>query len=141
MTELQAALGTSQLERVDEFVARRHLLKKRYDKNLIDLPIELPFQSKFCYSSLHLYPIKIRIEDNSKNRDSIFDKLRENDIGVNVHYIPIHTHPYYQDLGFKYGDFPQAENYYENAISLPLFPSMTFDQQDYIINTLHEILK
>ena len=141
MTELQAALGTSQLERVDEFVARRHLLKKRYDRNLIGLPIELPYQSKLCYSSLHLYPIKIRINNNSKNRDIIFDKLRENDIGVNVHYIPIHTHPYYQDLGFKYGDFPQAENYYENAISLPLFPSMTFDQQDYIINALHEILK
>ncbi|MDC0075434.1 UDP-4-amino-4,6-dideoxy-N-acetyl-beta-L-altrosamine transaminase [Candidatus Thioglobus sp.] len=141
MTELQAALGTSQLERVDEFVTRRHLLKKRYDRNLIGLPIELPYQSKFCYSSLHLYPIKIRRDNNSKNRDIIFDKLRENDIGVNVHYIPIHTHPYYQDLGFKYGDFPQAENYYENALSLPLFPSMTFDQQDYIINTLHEILK
>ncbi len=141
MTELQAALGTSQLERVDEFVARRHLLKKRYDRNLIGLPIELPYQSKFCYSSLHLYPIKIRLDNNSKNRDIIFDKLRENDIGVNVHYIPIHTHPYYQELGFKYGDFPQAENYYENALSLPLFPSMTFDQQDYIINTLHEILK
>jgi dTDP-4-amino-4,6-dideoxygalactose transaminase len=71
----------------------------------------------------------------------IFDKLRENDIGVNVHYIPIHTHPYYQDLGFKYGDFPKAENFYENAITLPLFPSMTFDQQDYIINTLHGVLK
>jgi UDP-4-amino-4,6-dideoxy-N-acetyl-beta-L-altrosamine transaminase len=140
MTELQAALGTSQLERVDELVAKRHLLKKRYDSNLIDLPIELPYQSKFCYSSLHLYPIKIGI-NNKKNRDIIFDKLRENDIGVNVHYIPIHTHPYYQDLGFKYGDFPKAENYYENAITLPLFPSMTFDQQDYIINTLQEVFK
>jgi UDP-4-amino-4,6-dideoxy-N-acetyl-beta-L-altrosamine transaminase len=141
MTELQAALGTSQLERVDELVAKRHLLKNRYDRNLIDLPIKLPYQSKFCYSSLHLYPIKLRIENNTKNRDMIFDKLRENDIGVNVHYIPIHTHPYYQDLGFKYGDFPKAENFYENAITLPLFPSMTFDQQDYIINTLHGVLK
>ena len=143
MTDLQAALGTSQLKRVDEFVAKRHVLKKRYDSALVDLPIKLPYQSKFCYSSIHLYPIKIENDGtkNKINRDIVFDKLRENDIGVNIHYIPIHTHPYYQDLGFRIGDFPNAENFYDQAITLPLFPSMTFEQQDYIINTLKEILK
>ena len=91
---------------------------------------------------MHLYPVKLDFAKKvDKSRKQIFIELRENHVGVNVHYIPIHTHPYYQDLGFNYGDFPKAENFYENAITLPLFPSMTFDQQDYIINTLQGVLK
>jgi dTDP-4-amino-4,6-dideoxygalactose transaminase len=90
---------------------------------------------------LHLYPIKLDLTENfHKNRKKIFNELREDDIGVNVHYIPIHLQPYYQNLGFKYGDFPNSELYYENALTLPLFAKMTFEQQDKVVNALTKIL-
>ena len=141
MTELQAALGISQLQRLDDFVSKRHVLKKRYDKLLESLPLIRPYQSLSCYSALHLYPIKLDLTENfHKNRKKIFNELREEDIGVNVHYIPIHLQPYYQNLGFKYGDFPNSELYYENALTLPLFAKMTFEQQDKVVTALTKIL-
>jgi UDP-4-amino-4,6-dideoxy-N-acetyl-beta-L-altrosamine transaminase len=137
MTELQAALGISQLKKINEFVVKRHLLKKRYDLLLSNLPVIRPYQSKECYSSFHLYPIRFDLSgQNTKYRKQVFNKLRKNNIGVNVHYIPIHTQPYYMKLGFKIGDFPNSEEYYESAISLPLFSSMTFEQQDEVISAL-----
>tara|TARA_B100000795_G_scaffold4571_1_gene3238 strand:+ start:20013 stop:21173 length:1161 start_codon:yes stop_codon:yes gene_type:complete len=142
MTDLQAALGISQLDRIDDFISMRHILKERYDSLLKDLPIILPFQSKDSYSALHLYPIKIDIKKNSNlRRAQVYKNLIANGVGVNVHYIPIHTQPYYQDLGFKYGDFPNSEVYYESALSLPLFPSMTIKQQDKVISELGQILQ
>ena len=141
MTELQAALGISQLNRLDDFVSKRHVLKKRYDKLLERLPLIKPYQSLSCYSALHLYPIKLDPAKNfPNNREQIFNALRENDIGVNVHYIPIHLQPYYKNLGFKYGDFPNTELYYENVLTLPLFAHMTFKQQDKIVSALTNIL-
>ena len=141
MTDLQAALGISQLQRLDDFVSKRHILKKRYDKLLESLPLIRPYQSLSCYSALHLYPIKLDLTENfHKNKKKIFNELREDDIGVNVHYIPIHLQPYYQNLGFKYGDFPNSELYYENALTLPLFAKMTFEQQDKVVNALTKIL-
>ena len=140
MTELQAALGLSQIKRLNEFISIRHKLKTRYDKLLDTLPIKKPFQNQDCFSALHLYPIQIDLKKVSKSRGEIFNELRENGIGVNIHYIPIHTHPYYQNLGFKEGDFPNSEYYYSRAISIPLFHSLTFDQQDEVCDMLKSIL-
>jgi UDP-4-amino-4,6-dideoxy-N-acetyl-beta-L-altrosamine transaminase len=142
MTELQAALGISQLKKVNKFVLKRHSLKSRYDLMISNLPLIKPFQSDDCYSALHLYPVRINnSEKNAKSRAQIFNELRENQIGVNVHYIPIHTQPYYRRLGFRVGDFPNSENYYDSALSLPLFSSMTFNQQDEVISALQEVLQ
>ncbi len=141
MTELQAALGVSQMERLDEFVALRHKCQIRYDELLIGLSITTPYQDLNSYSALHLYPIKIQIDKVKSTRKEIFEALWKNDIGVNVHYIPVHTQPYYENMGFKKGDFPNAESYYESAISIPLFHVMTFEQQDQVISALEKVLK
>jgi len=141
MTELQAALGVSQMQRLDEFVVLRHKYRDRYDELLKNLPIIVPYQDLDNYSALHLYPIKIQTDKIKTTRKEIFEALRKNDIGVNVHYIPVHTQPYYEDMGFKKGDFPNTENYYENAISLPLFHAMTFEQQDQVVAALEKVLR
>ena len=140
MTDIQAALGISQMKRLDNFVSSRHILKNRYDRKLKSLPLTLPFQSEYNYSALHLYPILIELEKVNKSHSSIFEELRKKGIGVNVHYIPVHTQPHYQNLGFKLGDFPNAEQYYSKAISIPLFSLMTNEQQDEVINVLEEVL-
>src|SRR5690554_3557585 len=109
MTELQAALGISQMQRLDEFVAQRHALAKRYDELLADLPIILPWQHADSYSGLHLYVIRLRLNQISKTHLQVFEELRAAGIGVNLHYIPVHMQPYYQNMGFKAGDFPETE--------------------------------
>ena len=139
MTELQGALGVSQMNYLDAFVARRHQLAKRYDELLKDLPIILPFRNPENYSGLHLYPIQVKSESH-KTRKQVFDSLREQNIGVNVHYIPVHTQPYYAQFGFKQGDFPNAENYYSAAISLPLYYDLTEELQDRVIEALKKSL-
>uniref|UniRef100_UPI004047E7BC UDP-4-amino-4, 6-dideoxy-N-acetyl-beta-L-altrosamine transaminase n=1 Tax=Algoriphagus sp. TaxID=1872435 RepID=UPI004047E7BC len=141
MTELQAALGISQMKNLDEFVSKRHILQNKYDMLLASLPVMKPYQDQNCYSALHLYPIQIDLDTQIKSRRQIFNELRENGIGVNVHYIPIHTQPYYQQLGFKEGDFPNSEHYYSRAISIPLFHAMTSNQQDQVFDTLKRILQ
>lgn len=141
MTELNAALGISQLKRLNNFVESRRKLKKRYDDFLNDLPIVRPFQIKNSNSSFHLYPIQIKLNDVKKSRKQIFDLMRQNDIGVNIHYIPIHRQPYFSKLGFKLGDFPNAEKYYSRALSIPLFPSMSEEQQIKVVDTLKMVLK
>ncbi len=126
MTEMQAALGVSQMDRLGAFVARRNALAARYDDILAALPITLPAQSSDSYSAYHLYPIQV------ENRADVFARLRAGGIGVNVHYIPVHTQPYYRDLGFKRGDFPNAERYYDRAISIPLYAGLTEADQDEV---------
>jgi UDP-4-amino-4,6-dideoxy-N-acetyl-beta-L-altrosamine transaminase len=141
MTELQAALGVSQMKRLDEFVTLRHKRQKRYDELLKNLSVVTPYQDMDSYSALHLYPIQIQTEKVKNTRKEIFEALQKNDIGVNVHYIPVHTQPYYENMGFKKGDYPNAESYYESAISIPLFHAITFEQQDQVIAALEKVLK
>jgi UDP-4-amino-4,6-dideoxy-N-acetyl-beta-L-altrosamine transaminase len=135
MTELQAALGVSQMERLDEFITVRHNLQERYD-SLLDTSIIKPHQDQDNYSALHLYPIQINLDDANKNRQQVYDELRKNDIGVNVHYIPIYTQPYYQKFGYQKGDFPNMEKFYSRSLSLPLYFDMTYKQQDFVLKTL-----
>ncbi|WP_271910674.1 UDP-4-amino-4,6-dideoxy-N-acetyl-beta-L-altrosamine transaminase [Vreelandella alkaliphila] len=140
MTELQAVLGISQLERLDNYVAERHRLAKRYDDVLADLPIVTPWQHPDTYSGRHLYVIRLKLENKDISRRHIFEWLREQGIGVNLHYIPVHAQPYYQRLGFQHGEFPEAERYYAEAISLPLYPAMSKIEQDLVVYTLQKAL-
>ena len=136
MTELQAALGVSQMGRLDQYVARRHQLSRRYDQLLSALPVTTPWQHPDSYSGLHLYVIRLQLGKIKHSHRQVFESLREQGIGVNLHYIPVHTHPYYQRMGFELGAFPEAELYYTQAISLPLFPMMTDGDQDQVISAV-----
>jgi len=140
MTELQAALGVTQMERLDQFVARRHQLARRYDDLLAGLPVTTPWQHPDSYSGLHLYVIRLQLDKIGKTHRQVFEALRELGIGVNLHYIPVHTQPYYQRMGLGSGDFPEAERYYAEAISLPMFQTMTEAQQDEVIAALRKAL-
>ncbi|MBP6899847.1 MAG: UDP-4-amino-4,6-dideoxy-N-acetyl-beta-L-altrosamine transaminase [Burkholderiaceae bacterium] len=140
MTELQAALGRSQLKRLPEMAARRQALADRYDRLLAELPVKLPARLADRVSAWHLYAIELDVARTGASRRQVFDALRGAGIGVNVHYIPIHTQPHYQRLGFRRGDFPKAEAYYAQAISLPLFPAMTEQQQDQVVAVLRQAL-
>ncbi|HED33017.1 MAG TPA: UDP-4-amino-4,6-dideoxy-N-acetyl-beta-L-altrosamine transaminase [Gammaproteobacteria bacterium] len=140
MTELQAALGVSQMKRLDAFLAKRHTLQQRYDESLAELPITVPYQIPDCYSALHLYPVQLELEKVTESHKDIFQALRKNGLGVNLHYIPVHMQPYYKKMGFKAGDFPRAEKYYSRAISIPLYPSMSFEQQDQVVSILKKVL-
>lgn len=140
MTDMQAALGVSQMQRLDEYVTKRHKLSERYNEMLKDLPITLPWQSKDSYSGLHLYVIRLQLDKTSKTQLEVFNGMRETGILVNLHYIPVHLQPYYQKMGFKEGQFPEAEQYYKEAISLPMFPTMTEEQQNQVVYALKELL-
>lgn len=140
MTDIQAALGLSQMSRLDDFVEQRHELASRYGKFLADLPLTLPWQAPEGRSSFHLYVVKVNTAEVKMTRRQIFDLLRAENIGVNVHYIPVHTQPYYKKIGFSVGMFPEAERYYTETLSLPIFPGMTPQQQDRVIEVLRECL-
>ncbi|MEZ8700488.1 UDP-4-amino-4,6-dideoxy-N-acetyl-beta-L-altrosamine transaminase [Vibrio cyclitrophicus] len=140
MTELQAALGVTQMQRLDEFVAARHVLSKRYNQMLSELPLVLPYQLEKTYSGLHLFVIRLKLDEISLTHKQVFEALRENGIGVNLHYIPVHTQPYYQAMGFSDGDFPASERYYQEAISLPMFHGMTEKQQNMVVHVITNIL-
>lgn len=133
ITDLQAALGTSQLQRIDGFLDRRHEIADYYDARLGHLPLQLPVRSQDRRSALHLYVVQLHDESA---RLRVFNALRAAGIGVNVHYIPIHLQPYYRNLGFNAGDFPNAEAYYRAAISIPMHPELTDDDLDHVIATL-----
>ena len=142
MTEMQAALGVSQIERLQSITESRHKISQRYNEQLASLPVITPFQIQESYSGLHLYVIRLKLDEIKPTHLEVFNSLRAANIGVNLHYIPVHLQPYYQKhFDFQTGDFPQAEQYYKEAISLPLYPDLTKEQQDYIVETLEGILK
>ncbi|RAU16831.1 UDP-4-amino-4,6-dideoxy-N-acetyl-beta-L-altrosamine transaminase [Nitrincola tibetensis] len=140
MTDLQGALGASQMDRLMHYVARRHQIAKRYNTLLADLPLVTPWQDKDGYSAYHLYVIRLKLDQIKLSHVDVFEALRAKEIMVNLHYIPVHTQPYYEKMGFKQGDFPESEQYYAEAISIPMFPTLTDDQQDYVVDALKELL-
>ncbi len=138
LTDIQSALGFSQLQRLDQFVTRRQELFDRYQDRLQGLPIQQPIA--LSQSSHHLYVIRLKLDKISRSKREVFSVLRERGIGVQIHYIPVHTQPYYRELGFDWGDFPEAESYYQEAISLPIHYDLSDEEQDYIIQTLKEVM-
>lgn len=135
MTDIHAALGWSQLQQLEGFIERRYQIADRYDAALRELPLQLPIRKAKSRSAFHLYVIWIK-PDSGRSRREVFDTLRSKNIGVNVHYLPVHRQPYYRKLGFKLGDFPEAEKYYSGAISLPIYPGLSSRQQEHVIETL-----
>lgn len=130
MTDIQAALGLSQLQRLDENIARRREIALKYREEFFDMPIHCQMEFFDRKSSYHLFPILFH---ESETRRKMFDYLRELNIGTQVHYIPVHTQPYYQSLGFPMKYCPNAEDYYSRCLSLPMYHSLTDEQQDHII--------
>lgn len=140
MTDMQAALGVSQMTRLPQYVARRHEIAERYNTALAELPLTLPWQHQDSYSAYHLYVIRLRLDKIRATHLQVFEALRAQDILVNLHYIPVHTQPYYQQLGFKQGDYPESERYYREAISIPMHPSLTDAEQDEVVRVLKDAL-
>lgn len=139
MTDMQAALGVSQLQRLDSFVERRHTLAQEYNKTLSNFEVTTPWQHPLAYSAFHLYPVKFTAK--SANRGEIFRSFRNAGIGVNVHYIPVHTQPYYAKMGFKPNDFPETMKYYNRAVTLPLYPRLKNEEQKKIIAEVKKCAK
>jgi dTDP-4-amino-4,6-dideoxygalactose transaminase len=137
MTDIQAALGRSQLARLDDFLTRRRAIATRYDEALGGLPVALPWQSPESASSWHLYVV----QTPASARRAVFEGMRARGVGVQVLYIPVHRHPYYEALGFRAGDYPVAEEYYSRSFTLPIFPDLTEDEQRIVIESLAETLK
>lgn len=140
MTDIHAALGLSQMRRLDEFVAKRHAIAKRYEKLLAELPVTIPWQHPDSYSGFHLYVIRLKRHKTNKTQREIFEALYAAGINVNLHYIPVYRQPYYEQLDFKAGYCPEAERYYAEAISLPMYPGLTEALQDQVVTALREAI-
>jgi len=140
MTDIQAALGVSQMRRLDGFVTTRQRIAKRYNDGLTGLALRTPWQHQDNYSSYHLYPIRIRLCEIKKTQRQIYDELQLAGINVNLHYIPVYRQPYYELMGFKKGYCPEAEQYHREALSIPMYPSMSEIDQDKVISALYEAL-
>ncbi len=141
MTDLQAALGLSQLQRLDAFVTQRHAIAKRYDQLLSALPVLTPWQHADSYSGFHLYVIRLKLNEINKTQRQVYDALHAAEMLVNLHYIPVYRHHYYEQMGFNVGYCPQAEQYYSEVISIPMYPGLTIDQQDFVVQTLRMALE
>ena len=140
MTDIQAALGYSQMNRLDEFVKRRRYLADRYNEKLKNFPLKLPYQDSDTNSSWHLYIVRMNTGKIKKTKAEIFNEMRENGVTLNLHYIPVHTQPYYEKLGYKPEECPVSLKYYEEVFTLPLYYSLTDEQQDYVIEALKKVL-
>lgn len=140
MTDIQAALGTSQLDRLEGYIERRNILAHRYELALNGLPLQLPAVHSMNQSAFHLYVIRLKLDATLKTHLQVFEELRQRGIGVNLHYMPVHLQPYYRALGFVPGQYPEAEAHGETAITLPLYPALTDQEQDQVINALKQVL-
>lgn len=140
MTDIPAALGASQLKRLDSYIERRNVLARRYDHALKDLPLQSPTIQTENRSAFHLYVVRLKRNNTTKTRRQVFDELWQHGLGVNVHYMPVHLQPYYRELGFKQGQYPEAEAHGDEAITLPLYPTLTEQEQDQVIIALREVL-
>jgi len=140
MTDIQAALGNSQMKRLDEYVSRRHRIAERYVRLLQGLPIAFQEQPPESYSAYHLFVVRLDLSRGGLTHRLIFESMREKGIGVNLHYIPVHLQPFYKNLGFSKGDFPEAEKYYAEAISLPMYPGLSESEQDKVVVSLERCL-
>jgi UDP-4-amino-4,6-dideoxy-N-acetyl-beta-L-altrosamine transaminase len=141
MTDIHAALGVSQMRKIDEFVKKRTKIAKYYDEAFFEEPITTPWQHLDASSSYHLYPVRIDKEQCGKSQRYIYDEMRKNGIGVSLHYMPVYRHPYYQSMGFQIGYCPNAEYLYKHVISLPIYPALKVEDQDYIVHKIKEVLK
>lgn len=141
MTDINAALGLSQMQRLDEFVAARHAIAKRYDEMLSGLPVLAPWQHPDSYSSYHLYVIRLNLAKINKTHRQVFDEMYASGILVNLHYIPVYRQPYYEKMGFDTGYCPQAEQYFSEVISIPMFPGLNVQDQEFVVSTLDGLLK
>jgi len=139
MTDMQAALGSSQLQRLDEFISIRHKIADSYDTSLENSAFTLPYQNEFSYSSYHLYVVRLKVVSNMRSHREVVEFLRNSGIGVNLHYIPVYHHPYYKKLGFERGYCKNAELYYSQAISIPMFPALNSKDQKTVIECLLSI--
>ena len=140
ITDIQAALGISQLQRIDDFIIKRHEIARRYNQLLADLSVVIPVQSSESYSSYHLYVIRLDFAESDKSQHQVYNALRKAGIGINVHYIPVYRQPYYELLGFNAGYCPEAERYFSSAITLPIYPGLSCDDQDLVVKSLKEAL-
>jgi len=140
MTDIQAALGLSQMKRLDEFVNKRHIIANRYDELLGKLSVNIPKQQKDIYSTFHLYVIRLQLDEINKTHAKVFELLREAGVGVNLHYMPVYRQPYYNKMGFSAGYCPEAEKHYCEAISLPMYPTLSEVEQDLVVTALHEAI-
>lgn len=140
MTDMQAALGVSQMTRLTDYVKRRHEIALRYNERLADLPLTLPWQHPDSYSAFHLYVVRLKLDQINCTHRQVFEDLRAKDILVNLHYIPVHTQPHYQKMGFKQGDFPDAEQYYREAISIPMHVNLSDEDQRLVVSSLREVM-
>ena len=136
MTDIQAALGLSQMQRLDKFVRRRHEIAERYNVDLSSLPLTTPHQAFGIYSSYHLYPICVSEAESGTTQRQVYDALWQNSVAANLHYIPVHRQPYYENKGFKVGDFPEAERFHKEVISLPMFPAISATEQNFVTESL-----
>jgi dTDP-4-amino-4,6-dideoxygalactose transaminase len=141
MTDIQAALGLSQMNRLDEFVTKRHAIAKRYNESLTNLHIKTPWQLPGTCSAYHLYPICLELNKIKKTQREVYDELNSAGIAVNLHYIPVYRQPYYEAIGFKQGYSPNAEEYFKSVLSIPMYSALTANQQSHCCDVLNEILK
>ena len=141
MTDIQASLGISQLKRISAFILKREKIAQKYNKEFKGLPIKVPNQNSYVSSSRHLYVIRVDNKKSKSNHSELFSQLRKMKIYVNIHYIPIHLQPYYRKLGFNYGDFPNAERYYQEALSLPIYTTLKDEEQKYVIESIKKLTR